>query len=157
MSHQSFTRLTGSGFSEAQTEALFDVYGDGHESLVTQRDIEPLATRDDLQALRTEMQAFATKDDLERFATKDDLQTLRTEMQAFATKDDLGRFATKDDLERFATKDDLEGFARKDDLHAFATKVDLQGGLQALELRLTLRFGALMVAGVAVLAALERL
>ncbi len=107
MSHQSFTRLTAGGFSEEQTEALFEVYGDGYESLATKRDLESLAT--------------------------------------------------KDDLERFATKDDLEGFARKDDLQAFATKVDLQGGLQALELRLTLRFGALMVAGVAVLAALERL
>ena len=123
VSHQSFTRLTAGGFSEEQTEALFEVYGDGYESLATKRDLESLATKDDLQALRTEMQAFATKDD----------------------------------LQRFATKDDLEGFARKDDLQAFATKVDLQGGLQSLELRLTLRFGALLVAGVAVLAALERL
>ena len=38
----------------------------------------------------------------------------------------------------------------------FATKDDLQGGIQGLELRLTLRFGALVVAGVAALAVLDR-
>ena len=97
MSHQSFTRLTGGGFSEEQTEALFEVYGDGYESLATKRDLEPLAT-----------------------------------------------------------KDDLAGFVRKEDLVGFATQIDLQSGLQSLELSLTLRFGALMVAGVGVLAALER-
>ncbi len=97
MSHQSFTRLTGGGFSEEQTEALFEVYGDGYESLATKRDLEPLAT-----------------------------------------------------------KDDLAVFVRKEDLVGLATKIDLQSGLQALELSLTLRVGALMVAGVGVLAALER-
>ncbi len=106
MSHQSFTRLTGGGFSEEQTEALFEVYGDGYESLATKRDLEPLAT--------------------------------------------------KDDLAGFVRKEDLEGFARKEDLVGFATQIDLQSGLQSLELSLTLRFGALMVAGVGVLAALER-
>ena len=125
MSHRAFTQLTGAGFSEQQTEALFEVYGDGHES-------------------------FATRDDLKPLATKIDLQS-------FATKDDLRSFATKDDLRSFATKDDLRSFATKDDLRSFATKDDLQSGLQGLELRLTLRFGALVVAGVAVLAVIDRL
>ena len=107
MSHRAFTQLTGAGFSEQQTEALFEVYGDGHES--------------------------------------------------FATRDDLKPLATKIDLQSFATKDDLRSFATKDDLRPFATKDDLQSGLQGLELRLTLRFGALVVAGVAVLAVIDRL
>ena len=54
------------------------------------------------------------------------------------------------------TKDDLEPLATKNDLQPFATKDDLQGGIQGLELRLTLRFGALVVAGVAALAVLDR-
>ena len=95
-------RLTAAGFSEDQTEALFDVYGDGHEEVATKRDLEPLAT-----------------------------------------KDDLTGFATREDLERFATKDDLTGFATSEQL-------------QALELRLTLRLGGMVVAGVAVIAVLGR-
>ena len=133
MSHRAFSQLTSAGFSDEQTEALFEVYGGGRDSFVTKDDLKPLATKIDLQP-------FATKDDLQRFATKNDLQS----------------FATKDDLQRFATKDDLQPFATKDDLQRFATKDDLQGGLQGLELRLTLRFGALVVAGVAALAVLDR-
>ena len=89
MSHRAFTQLTGAGFSEQQTEALFEVYGDGPDS--------------------------------------------------------------------YATKDDLKPLATKLDLRSFATKDDLQGGLQALELRLTLRVGAMVVAAVAVIAVLDRL
>ena len=85
MSHRAFTQLTGAGFSEQQTEALFEVYGDGPDS--------------------------------------------------YATKDDLKPLATKLDLRSFATKDDL----------------------RALELRLTLRVGAMVVAAVAVIAVLDRL
>ncbi len=107
MSHRAFTQLTGAGFSEQQTEALFEVYEVGPDS--------------------------------------------------YATKLDLQAFATKDDLQAFATKDDLRVFATKLDLRSFATKDDLQGGLQALELRLTLRFGAMVVAAVAVIAVLDRL
>ena len=107
MSHRAFTQLTGTGFSEQQTEALFEVYGVGPDS--------------------------------------------------YATKLDLQAYATKDDLKPLATKLDLQAFATKDDLRAFATKDDLQGGLQALELRLTLRVGAMVVAAVAVIAVLDRL
>ncbi len=67
MSHRAFTQLTGAGFSEQQTEALFEVYGDGPDSYATKDDLKPLATKLDLQA-------FATKDDLRAFATRDDLQ-----------------------------------------------------------------------------------
>ena len=94
MSHRAFTQLTGAGFSEQQTEALFEVYEVGPDSYATKDDLKPLATKLDLQA-----------------------------------------FATKDDLRAFATKDDL----------------------QALELRLTLRVGAMVVAAVAVIAVLDRL
>ena len=94
MSHRAFSQLTGAGFTEDQTEALFEVYGDGHDSFATRDDLRPLATRIDLQSL-----------------------------------------ATKDDLKSFATKE----------------------ALQALELRLTLRVGALVVGGVAVMAVLDRL
>ena len=97
MSHRAFSQLTSAGFSDEQTEALFEVYGGGRDSFVTKNDLKPLATKDDLQS-----------------------------------------FATKDDLQPFATKDDL------------------QGGIQGLELRLTLRFGALVVAGIAALAVLDR-
>ena len=88
MSHRAFSQLTSAGFSDEQTEALFEVYGGGRNSFVTKDDLEPLATKNDLQP----------------FATKDDLQVV----------------------------------------------------IQGLELRLTLRFGALVVAGVAALAVLDR-
>ncbi len=55
-------------------------------------------------------------------------------------------------MQAFATKDDFERFATKEDLKAFATIEQLQ----ALELRLTLRLGGMVVAGVAVIAVLGR-
>ena len=101
-------QLTGAGFSEKQTEALFEVYGNERTS-VTQADLEPLASKADLER-------FATKEDLERFATKPDLE----------------RFATKADLERFATKADLERFATKSELQALELRLTLRfGGMAA--------------------------
>lgn len=64
----------------------------------------------------------------------------------------IERLATKDDLVllRQATKDDLELLRRE--LHA-----DFRGDLGALELRLTLPFGAMLAAAVAVTVALVKL
>lgn len=135
-------QLTGAGFTEEQTEALFDVYGDERESLVTKADLEPLATKEDLQA-------FATRDEMQAFATKDDLQALRDEMQAFATKDDLRGFATKADIEGLATKQSVDAL--------WEEFRKLEGKVQALELRLTLRFGGMLAVGVGVLAVIDRL
>lgn len=58
MSHQAFMHLTGAGFTEEQTEALLEVYGDERESFVTKDDLRDLATKKDLQA-------FATKEELQ--------------------------------------------------------------------------------------------
>ena len=120
MSHQAFMQLTGAGFTEEQTEALLEVYGEERASYVTRDDLEPLASKTDLEQ-------FATKADLDRFATREDLQQ---ELERFITKVEWKR-----ELQRFATKEEL----------------------QAMELRLTLRFGGMLAVAVAIVAAISRL
>lgn len=62
---------------------------------------------------------------LPTLATKDEIQALRADLERFATKKDLEQFATQKDLERFATKEDLERFATKEDLKAFPTREEM--------------------------------
>ena len=98
---------------------------------------------------------LATKADLERFATKEDLANLRAEM---ATKADLERFATKTDLEGFATKADLERFATKAEHEDLRRDVALmRAEMQALENRMTIRLGAMIVASAGFFTLLDRL
>ena len=97
MSHRAFTQLTGAGFSEEQTEALFEVYGGGRDSLATKEDLQSLATKADVHVLHN------------------DFDVLRSDFDV------------------------------------------LRSDFQALELRLTLRVGGMVVAAVAVLAVLDRL
>jgi len=140
--------------AEVHAGALADFVG---FELVTKDDLLPLATKAD-------MEGFATEADLERFATKADLER-------FATKADLERFATKADLERlahhieerFATKADLERLAQHIE-ERFATKADLdnlaaglRADLQALETRLTVRFGSGLAVAVGAMAAIVKL
>ena len=74
-----------------------------------------------------------------------------------ATKQDLAdaRMATKQDLAdaRMTTKQDLADarMATKQDIS------DLRSEMQAMELRITLRMGGLIVAGVALIIALDKL
>ncbi len=64
---------------------------------------------------------------IERLATREDIANLREDLRAFATKDDLK---------------DLKG--------------ELKGELKDLELRLTLRFGGMAAAAVAITAAVVK-
>jgi hypothetical protein len=136
--HAYVKRLTSVGVPEAQAEVHAEaIAGLVNDELATKRDLEDLhiATKRDLEELH-----IATKRDLEelRIAPQRDLEELR--------------IATQRGLEelRIATQRDLE-------------KMGLQLGaeLRETELRLkhdlTLRLGALMAAGVAIVAVLVKL
>ena len=158
------------GFDERQATGIVETLAEGMsgslDQLATKADLERFATKEDLANLRAEM---ATKADLERFATKADLERFATkaDLEHFATKADLERFATKTDLERVATKTDLEGFATKADLERFATKAEhedlrrdvalMRAEMQALENRMTIRLGAMIVASAGFFTLLDRL
>ena len=75
---------------------------------------------------------------VEHFATKDDIARVREDIDR--VREDIGR--VREDIGRV-----------RDGLRAYATKEDLKD----LELRLTLRFGAMLAAAVAVIAALVKL
>lgn len=132
--HRAVKKLTGAGFSEDQAEALIDAVRDEQEALATKADL--LAVRADLReeisALRTEL--------------KEDIATLRAEL-----KEDIGalRAETKEDIAvlRAELKEDIAVLR--------ADNNAIRSEMQALELRMTLRLGGLVAAGVAILAILE--
>lgn len=89
-------------------------------------------------------------------ATKDDIAEITRVM---ATKEDIRDMATKADIRDMATKEDIRDMATKADIHDMATKADIRdmatkADLHALEVRLMVRLGGLIiaVAGVAVAA-----
>jgi hypothetical protein len=111
-------RLKGAGFSEAQAEAVTDVFREvrtaDFANLATKADIERFeaATKADFQRLEAEIQRLeaATKADIERFetATKADFQRLDAEIQRLeaATRSDFQRLdaSTKGDFQRLEDK-----------------------------------------------------
>lgn len=90
------------------------IYSTDH---ATKTDLEPLATKADLEALDIR---------IDNCATKTDLKALETRIDNCATKADLERCATKVDLERFATKADLEPLATKSDLATLEERLGRQ-------------------------------
>ena len=76
-------------------------------------------------------------------------------------------FATKEDIRQFAvaTKADIQQMATKEEVHHLVgvTKeldrkiVDLQNEFRSMELKMTIKFGLMQTAGVAVLAAIIKL
>ena len=132
--HRAVKKLTGAGFSEGQAEALIDAVRDEQEALATKADL--LAVRADL---REEISAL-------RAELKEDIAVLRAEL-----KEDIGALRTE-------TKEDiavLRAELKEDIIVLRADNNAVRSEMQALELRMTLRLGGLVAAGVAILAVLE--
>ena len=100
--------LTDAGIDATHAKAIVAALSEAVGEPITKADLEPLATRAELQqqiaGVRADLQPLATKAELEPFATKADLEAA---IQPLATKAELERLATKVELERFATKTDL--------------------------------------------------
>ena len=143
--HRAVKKLTGAGFSEDQAEALIDAVRDEQEALATKADM--LAVRADLReeisALRTEL-----KEDIAdlRAEVKEDITVLRAELKEDMT---VLRAEVKEDITvlRAELKEDIAVLR--------ADNNAIRSEMQALELRMTLRLGGLVAAGVAILAVLE--
>lgn len=120
-------RLTASGFSEAQAEAVIEAIGDVRDDLATRADLQAQSAefraemqaqsaefRGEMQALRSDMQA--------------DMQTLRADMQA----------------EMATLRADMQAQSAALRSEMASLRSDMQSDMQALELRLTIRLGAVV-------------
>ena len=116
-------RLTASGFSEAQAEAVIEAIGDVRDDLATRADLQAQSAefrvemaaqsaefRGEMAALRSDMQA-------ERAEFRSEMATLRADMQA-------------------------QSAALRSEMATLRS--DMQSDMQALELRLTIRLGAVV-------------
>ncbi len=83
-------------------------------------------------------------------ATKDDIAEVT---RAMATKEDIRDMATREDIRDMATKADIRDTATKADIRDMATKADLH----ALEVRLMVRLGGLIIAVAGITVAAIRL
>ncbi len=132
--HRAVKKLTGAGFSEDQAEALIDAVRDEQEALATKADL--LAVRADL---REEISAL-------RAEVKEDIAALRAEL-----KEDMAALRTE-------VKEDIAALRAESKEDIAVLRADnnaIRSEMQALELRMTLRLGGLVAAGVAILAVLE--
>jgi DNA-binding transcriptional MerR regulator len=118
-------RLKGAGFSEAQAEAVTDVFRE-----VRTADFANLATKADIERFEA-----ATKADIERFetATKADFQRLEAEIRRLEA-------ATKADFQRLeaATKSDFQR---------------LEDRMEIMRRDITIRLGGMLIAATAILLA----
>ena len=87
-------------------------------------------------------------------ATKQDIADLGRDM---ATKDDIKDMATKDDIRDMATKDDIKDMATKEEIASVRREMATKADLHALEVRLMVRLGGLIIAVAGVTVAVVRL
>lgn len=109
-------RLTASGFSEVQAEAVVEAIADMQEDL---------ATRSDLQAQTAE---FRTDQQAQSAEFRSEMQALRSDMQEQMT-------ALRSDMQKQMAE-------HRSDMQAQAA--EHRSEMQALELRLTIRIGAVV-------------
>ena len=116
-------RLTASGFSEAQAEAVIEAIGDVRDDLATRADMQAQSAefRVEMAALRSDMQA-------ERAEFRSEMATLRADMQAQSAELRSEMAALRSDMQ-----------AQSAELRS-----DMHSDMQALELRLTIRLGAVV-------------
>ncbi len=76
-------RLTASGFSEMQAEAMVEAIADMRDDLATRSDLqaESAALRTEMAALRSDMQAGMAEFRTEMTALRSDMTDLRSDMQ----------------------------------------------------------------------------
>ena len=169
--YKAVRQLREAGFDESQAAAMVstmcDVLGG---NLATKEDIQDMATKADVAAVRQEM---ATKEDLtavrQEMATKAEVAAVRREM---ATKEDLAavrqEMATKEELasvrREMATKEDIASVRRematKEDIASVRREMDSKpdkADLHAQETRLTIRMGGMIFGGIGLVLAILRL
>ena len=129
-------RLKEAGFSDAQAEAVTDVFRE-----VRTADFASLATKADIERLEA-----TTKADIERFeaATKADFQRLEA-----ATKADIERLetATRADIQR------LETTTKSDIARLEAAIQRLEDKMEIMRRDITIRLGGMIIAATAILLA----
>ena len=84
------------------------------ENMATRDDIAVI--KDEVKAIKYQIQNMATKDDIKNMATKDDIENM-------ATKDDIENIIAKYNLENMATKDDIKNMAIKDDIESLKDSI----------------------------------
>ncbi|MBU1167077.1 hypothetical protein KKC60_01560, partial [Patescibacteria group bacterium] len=92
------------------------------KTLATKKEIEKLATRE-------EMKTLATKKEIEKLATREEMKTLATKKEIkdleISTKDEIKDLATKKDIEKLVTKEEHHELIRFLQDH-MVTKKDLE-------------------------------
>lgn len=127
-------RLTASGFSEAQAEAVVEAIGDVRDDLATRADLQAQSAefREEMAALRADMQA-------DRAEFRADMATLRSDMQA-----QMAALRSDMQTEKAEFRSDMAKLRSDMQAEMAAHRSDMQSDLQALELRLTIRLGAVV-------------
>ena len=136
--HGFYKKLVANGFTAEQAEGLTEAHTEFFSEILEKEtklikvDFKSeLATKNDVQDLKNELEKFATKDDVQ--SVKNELKDVKNELEKFATKEDL-----KNELEKFATKDDIQNLKNelkdvKNKLEKFATKDDVQSVKEELK------------------------
>ena len=132
--HKIVKELQEAGFDEPQAEAVVSAMGAAI--------VGNLATKADLQEFRA-----ATKADMQehRNATQADIRELRNEF-----KSDMQEF-------RAATQADMQEHRNATQADIRELRNEFKSDMQAMELRIMLRMGGLIVAGVGLIIALDKL
>ena len=132
--HKIVKELQEAGFDEPQAEAVVSAMGAAV--------VGNLATKADLQEFRA-----ATKADMQEHsnATQADIKELRNEF-----KSDMQEF-------RAATQADMQEHRNATQADIRELRNEFKSDMQAMELRIMLRMGGLIVAGVGLIIALDKL
>ncbi len=133
--HKAVKDLQEAGFDEAQAEAVVSTLGTAI--------VGNVATKQDVNDIRSEIQDIRAN-----VATKQDVNDIRSEIQ-----DIRANAATKQDVNdiRSEIQDIRANAATKQEVSS------LRSEMHAMELRITLRMGGLIAAGVALIIALDKL
>ena len=134
------TRLQKAGFEEDKARALVSAFAEGMvDNLATKQDLAPLATKEELAALRGEVGLLRAE--ITTLATREELTGLRGHMDQTAT-------SLRGDMDQMATS--LRG-----DMDQMA--VSLRAELSKVQERMTVRLGTAIAAAVAILVAVDKL
>jgi len=99
-------------------------------TLATKQDLQPLASREDMLLFRQELQQI--RHEMKGLSTRDEAQQLRQEIKTLATRDDMQQLRQQVELQG----ERLDGL-----------RVEVRKDMEALQLKLTVRLGGMIVAG----------
>ena len=139
--HRTFSALREAGFDDAQANAMMDMVGMAlGENVATKQDV--LEVRNEMRLQVSELRAEMQKQGSD----------LRAEMQKINSE-------RKAETQQLGSELRAEMQKQGSDLRAEMQKQgsDLRAEIQAMELRITMRMGGLIVAGVGLIIALDKL